>query len=387
MTIMGLNKTHFISLLSYVGIGLLATGISYGFFSNKASIIFIILGFCLFIIAQLFKKNESTSWFQLLLFGIVFTISIGMIIGGILYFGSRPELALWIIPTGFLVSWLVFGIRYKWENFTWVSALGGIFTTALLSAAVYGLIMYLPTPRYVQSDHTNTQSTTGTIATGSRLEKVQNIIFWISNGNEATQSGAILWMENLTESEIRERCIAIPTMEGCDMFINTVGSGTNSGSIVTTGTEISHNHADMVNSEVDFVALMIPHHQEAVDSTISLLNVTQNPTLQYLGNNIVTSQQEEIQMMQERLSGIFAGRTYTGIPYMPMMREIRTISSTQTAEKMWLEDMVAHHQGAVDMAKKVLTLSPRQEIKTFAENIIKVQSDEIKLMNQLLSNY
>jgi uncharacterized protein (DUF305 family) len=387
MTIMGLNKTHFISLLSYVGIGLLATGISYGFFSNKASIIFIILGFCLFIIAQLFKKNESTSWFQLLLFGIVFTISIGMIIGGILYFGSRPELALWIIPTGFLVSWLVFGIRYKWENFTWVSALGGIFTTALLSAAVYGLIMYLPTPRYVQSDHTNTQSTTGTIATGSRLEKVQNIIFWISNGNEARQSGAILWMENLTESEITEHCIAIPTMEGCDMFINTVGSGTNSGSIITTGTEISHNHADMVNSEVDFVALMIPHHQEAVDSTISLLNVTQNPTLQYLGNNIVTSQQEEIQMMQERLSGIFAGRTYTGIPYMPMMREIRTISSTQTAEKMWLEDMVAHHQGAVDMAKKVLTLSPRQEIKTFAENIIKVQSDEIKLMNQLLSNY
>jgi uncharacterized protein (DUF305 family) len=194
-------------------------------------------------------------------------------------------------------------------------------------------------------------------------------------------------MENLTESEITEHCIAIPTMEGCDMFINTVGSGTNSGSIITTGTEISHNHADMVNSEVDFVALMIPHHQEAVDSTISLLNVTQNPTLQYLGNNIVTSQQEEIQMMQERLSGIFAGRTYTGIPYMPMMREIRTISSTQTAEKMWLEDMVAHHQGAVDMAKKVLTLSPRQEIKTFAENIIKVQSDEIKLMNQLLSNY
>lgn len=194
-------------------------------------------------------------------------------------------------------------------------------------------------------------------------------------------------MENLTENEITEHCIAMPTTEGCDMFINTVGSGTNSGSIITTGTEISHNHADMVNSEVDFVALMIPHHQEAVDSTINLLNITQNPILQYLGSNIVTSQQEEIQMMQAWLSGMFAGRTYTGVPYMPMMREIRTISSTQTAEKMWLEDMVAHHQGAVDMAKKVLTLSPRQEIKTFAENIIKVQSDEIKLMNQLLSNY
>ena len=29
---MGLNKSHFISLLSYVGIGLLASGIAYGFY-------------------------------------------------------------------------------------------------------------------------------------------------------------------------------------------------------------------------------------------------------------------------------------------------------------------------------------------------------------------
>ncbi len=150
---------------------------------------------------------------------------------------------------------------------------------------------------------------------------------------------------------------------------------------------MSHNHADMVNSEVDFIALMIPHHQEAVDSTIRLLNSTQNPTLQYLGNNIVSSQEAEIKMMQGWLSTQFTGRSYTGMPYMPMMRDTSTLSSTTTIEKMWIEDMIAHHQGAVDMAKKVLTLSPRQEIKTFAENIIKVQSNEIQLMSQLLSNY
>ena len=138
---------------------------------------------------------------------------------------------------------------------------------------------------------------------------------------------------------------------------------------------MSHNHADMVNSEVDFIALMIPHHQEAVDSTIRLLNSTQNPTLQYLGNNIVSSQEAEIKMMQGWLSTQFTGRSYTGMPYMPMMRDTSTLSSTTTIEKMWIEDMIAHHQGAVDMAKKVLTLSP------------KVQSNEIQLMSQLLSNY
>ena len=175
---MGLNKNHFISLLSYVGIGLMTAGISYGFFNSKASIIFTVVGFAVFVLAQLFKKDEFTSWFQLLLFSKTFAICVGMIVGGILYFGSNPDLALWIIPTGFLISWLVYGIRVKWENFTWVSALGGIFTTALLSAAIYGLMMYLPTTRYIQSDHTNSQTTTtGSLATGSRLEKVQSIIF------------------------------------------------------------------------------------------------------------------------------------------------------------------------------------------------------------------
>ena len=176
---MGLNKKHFLNLLSYVSIGLLSAGISYGFFNSKASIFFTLTGFFLFVIAQLFKKDEFTSWFQLVFFSVVFSITTGMIVGGVLYFGSNPDLALWIIPTGFLISWLAFGIRYKWDNFNWVSALGGIFTTALLSVAIYGIIMYMPASQYLQSDHTNLQNriSLGTLSSGSRLEKMQSIIF------------------------------------------------------------------------------------------------------------------------------------------------------------------------------------------------------------------
>ncbi len=174
---MGLNKSHFISLLSYVGIGLLASGIAYGFYHTKAGIIFSIIGFLLFVLAQISKKSELMSWFQLLLFAKIFAVCIGMIIGGILYFGSHPDLALWLIPTGFLISWLVFGIRYKWKNFNWVSALGGILSTALISALVYGAILYLPNTRYINSDHINSQENSSSISTGSRLEQFQNIIF------------------------------------------------------------------------------------------------------------------------------------------------------------------------------------------------------------------
>jgi uncharacterized protein (DUF305 family) len=58
------------------------------------------------------------------------------------------------------------------------------------------------------------------------------------------------------------------------------------------------NHADMVNSEFDFTYLMIPHHQEAVDTSKILLQTTENPELIKLANNIIASQDKEINMMK-----------------------------------------------------------------------------------------
>jgi len=54
------------------------------------------------------------------------------------------------------------------------------------------------------------------------------------------------------------------------------------------------NHADMVNSEFDFIYLMIPHHQEAVDTAKSLTSITQNPELKTLTQNIIDGQSKEI---------------------------------------------------------------------------------------------
>jgi uncharacterized protein (DUF305 family) len=59
--------------------------------------------------------------------------------------------------------------------------------------------------------------------------------------------------------------------------------------------------------------------------------------------------------------------------------------SGQDLEREFLTGMIPHHQGAVDMAKVLLkdkTIS--QEIKTFAENIIKAQETEIQMMSKWL---
>lgn len=57
-------------------------------------------------------------------------------------------------------------------------------------------------------------------------------------------------------------------------------------------------------------------------------------------------------------------------------------------EKEFIIGMIPHHQGAVDMAKKMLedkTISP--EMKKFAEDIIRAQEGEIKMMNEWLKKY
>lgn len=49
-------------------------------------------------------------------------------------------------------------------------------------------------------------------------------------------------------------------------------------------------------------------------------------------------------------------------------------------EEKFLEDMIVHHQGAVDMARQVLLKSQRPELRAFAESIITVQTSEIETM-------
>jgi uncharacterized protein (DUF305 family) len=57
-------------------------------------------------------------------------------------------------------------------------------------------------------------------------------------------------------------------------------------------------------------------------------------------------------------------------------------------EKEFITGMIPHHQGAVDMANKLLanpTVSP--ELKNFANQIISAQEGEIKMMNEWLKRY
>lgn len=56
----------------------------------------------------------------------------------------------------------------------------------------------------------------------------------------------------------------------------------------------------------------------------------------------------------------------------------------EDAEVLFLQLMIRHHEGGVEMARAALRLSDRPEVRTSARHIVDSQSSEINLMTELL---
>lgn len=76
----------------------------------------------------------------------------------------------------------------------------------------------------------------------------------------------------------------------------------------------------------------------------------------------------------------------------------KDVTLTEAAEKLqaksgeaqdiaFLEGMIAYHEGAVNMAKAVVTETKRPEIKKEAEDIISTQTSEMILMREWLNKW
>ena len=57
------------------------------------------------------------------------------------------------------------------------------------------------------------------------------------------------------------------------------------------------DHADF-DSEEEFIAEMIPHHQEAIDTSRIISTLTQNTGLANIAEKILSGQTQEVSMMK-----------------------------------------------------------------------------------------
>jgi uncharacterized protein (DUF305 family) len=136
-----------------------------------------------------------------------------------------------------------------------------------------------------------------------------------------------------------------------------------------------------ITSEEAFIAEMIPHHQEAVDSSRLMLD-SENPAVRELAQSIISAQESEIAMMRSWMQEWYPDSAYMST-YSNMMPDLSTVQG-EAKDREYLKGMQGHHKGAIQMAKQAQQLELRPEVRTLTENIISTQTAEIKQIDAIL---
>jgi uncharacterized protein (DUF305 family) len=150
-----------------------------------------------------------------------------------------------------------------------------------------------------------------------------------------------------------------------------------------------HNAAD-----VTFARDMMPHHEQALQLVDLARDRSSDPALLELASAIAAAQGPEMDQLAEMLrswgedpeAGMHHGGHEMTMPGMvddATMKRLESLSGREF-DTLWLESMIGHHEGAVDMAKAEIAGGDNADAKAMAEHIVEVQEAEIAQMKQML---
>ena len=161
-----------------------------------------------------------------------------------------------------------------------------------------------------------------------------------------------------------------------------VAGFTRSGSMPT--------EANMV--DVLFLALMVPHHQQAVDmSDMVLADPSISPETKDLAQRIQTTQSREIEYMnrlasewnQQELMRSHADHLSMGMISQQQMEELKN-STGAGMEKLYLRLMYRHHEGAIKELGNLVKNGGYEPLRELAQHMKDQQLAEMDEMQSLL---
>ena len=147
--------------------------------------------------------------------------------------------------------------------------------------------------------------------------------------------------------------------------------------------------ANLGEMDIMFAQKMIPHHQQAIDMSKMALKNGVGADVKSMAKAIIAAQKREIAQMKYWL-------TSTKSPLMPdhdmgmngMLPEhqMKTLKSLKGSKfsKAYLEGMIAHHMGALEMLS-YLDGTKNTEVRKLAQDIKSGQSAEINSMKKMLA--
>jgi uncharacterized protein (DUF305 family) len=169
------------------------------------------------------------------------------------------------------------------------------------------------------------------------------------------------------------------------------GSDTQAGAGAGDTSGTAANSADVM-----FTTMMIPHHAQAIEmSDILLAKSGIHPKVRDLAERIKAAQAPEVTQMKGWLNDWGKGADMHGMDHsehagmggMMGQDDIAQLKKAtgQDATRTFLTGMVAHHCGAIDMAKMVLAQGRDPQVEHLAEHIVSDQQAELNEMNRLLN--
>jgi uncharacterized protein (DUF305 family) len=151
--------------------------------------------------------------------------------------------------------------------------------------------------------------------------------------------------------------------------------------------------------DVAFVQNMIPHHEQALEMVALIAERSRNPDLPKLGGRMEVSQTDEIKLLEdwltERDEELPSGQHHHGAHHEQLMpgmltdAEMKQLASAHgpAFDRLFLQYMIRHHEGAVIMVEHLLASGGGQEPSIFqlTQHIESDQQVEIARMKQLLT--
>ncbi|WP_282006594.1 DUF305 domain-containing protein [Propioniciclava sinopodophylli] len=177
-------------------------------------------------------------------------------------------------------------------------------------------------------------------------------------------------------------------------------AATPSPALTTAGSANPSNAAAHNEADTAFAQMMIVHHQGAIEMADLAAQQAQSADVQALAERISAAQGPEIETMSGWLSAWgedpmpaesdmpgmdHSGMDMDGRSQEEVMAELRGLSGADF-DRQFLTSMIAHHQGAIEMAQTQLADGRDPQAIELAQKIIADQEAEIEEMQGLLAS-
>lgn len=136
-----------------------------------------------------------------------------------------------------------------------------------------------------------------------------------------------------------------------------------------------------------FAAAMIPHHESAIEMAKIAQDRGRSDFVKQLAAAIVTTQQGEIDTLKRidaelERQGVKVGDLGVPAHMQGMEGDTAKLRDADPFDREFVDMMIPHHQGAIEMAKVEVAKGDNADLKKLAHAIIAAQGREIGEMNE-----